>query len=70
MWTISLSWRKGNVNKNTSDELRSFLYPSDNEDDLDLDHGSVTHGPPDCTVRPATTFVNDKMCFTNIVHNV
>jgi hypothetical protein len=56
MWTISLSWRKRNVNKN---ELRSFLYPFDNEDGLDLDYGSATHGPPDFTVRPAATFVND-----------
>ena len=59
MWTISLTWRKGNLNKNTSDELRSVLYLSDSEDDLDVDHVSVTCGAPGCTVRPVATFVND-----------
>ena len=55
------------MNKNTSVELRSFLYPSDSEDDLDLDYGSATHGPPDCTVRPAATFVNYSLTLSHSV---
>jgi hypothetical protein len=50
---------KGKCENNTSDELRSLLYPCDSDDSLELHHGSATCAPPDCTVQPEATFGND-----------